>query len=45
MSVWSIGPVPEPEMLPVNRGCTDDQPLTFEGSLDVRYENAVPPHW
>src|ERR1041384_6781254 len=31
--VWSIGPVPEPEMLPVNSGCGADQPLGLVGSL------------
>ena len=36
ISVWSIGPVPEPEMLPVNSGCGEDQPLGLVGSLDVR---------
>ena len=34
--VWSIGPVPEPEMLPVNSGCADDHPFGFVGSFEVR---------
>jgi hypothetical protein len=45
MSVWSIGPVLEPEMVPENSGAADDHPLAFVGSLDVRYEKAVDPHW
>jgi len=36
MSVWSMGPVPEPEMLPVKSACWDDQPFGLAGSLDVR---------
>ena len=36
MSVWSMGPVPEPEMLPVKSVCCDDQPFALAGSLDVR---------
>ena len=34
--VWSIGPVLELEMLPVNSACGEDQPLGLVGSLDVR---------
>ena len=30
------GPVPEPEMLPVNSGCAADHPLALVGSLEVR---------
>jgi hypothetical protein len=36
MSVWSMGPVPEPEMLPENSVCGDDHPFALVGSLDVR---------
>jgi hypothetical protein len=36
ITVWSIGPVPDPEMLPENNGCAADQPLAFVGSLEVR---------
>jgi hypothetical protein len=36
MMVWSIGPVPEPVMLPVNRAWGADQPLGLVGSLEVR---------
>ncbi|MCF0095425.1 hypothetical protein B0E54_06079 [Micromonospora sp. MH99] len=31
-----MGPVPEPEMLPVNRVCAADQPLGLVGSVEVR---------
>ncbi len=34
--VWSIGPVPEFGMLPVNSGCGADQPLGLVGSFEVR---------
>ena len=36
MRVWSIGPVLELVMLPVNSVCADDQPLALVGSLEVR---------
>src|SRR4051794_38458041 len=45
MSVWSITPVLESLIVPVKSVCTDDQPLALVGSDDVRYENAVGPHW
>jgi hypothetical protein len=35
MSVWSMGPVLEPEMVPEKSGCADDHPFAFVGSLDV----------
>ncbi|AGP59266.1 hypothetical protein M271_39410 [Streptomyces rapamycinicus NRRL 5491] len=36
MSVWSMGPVPGPGMLPEKSTCGDDQPFGLVGSLDVR---------
>src|SRR5690242_218648 len=42
--VSSIGPVLEPERLPVNSGCRADQPLGFVGSLPVLYMNGAEPH-
>src|SRR5690349_21527335 len=44
ISVSSIGPVPEPEMLPVNSGCREDQLLAFVGSVLVLYMNGAEPH-
>ena len=35
MSVWSITPVLEPVMLPVNSVCGADQPLALDGSVEV----------
>ena len=35
MTVWSMTPVLEPEMLPVNSVCAEDQPLALVGSLEV----------
>ena len=45
MTAWSIGPVPEPVMLPLNSVCAADQPFGLVGLVEVRYENAGPPHW
>ena len=42
--VWSITPVLELEMLPVNRVCAEDQPLGLVGSLEVRYMKGAEPH-
>lgn len=39
-----MGPVLEPEMVPVKSGCAADHSFALVGSLDVRYENAVEPH-
>jgi hypothetical protein len=36
MTVWSMAPVLEPEMVPEKSGCGADQPLAFVGSLEVR---------
>ena len=44
MTVWSMGPVLDPEMLPLKSGRAEDHPFASVGSLEVRYEKAVDPH-